>query len=147
KVEACDAGAVEPSALDGDQAIADQHRLAAKRVFCGREGCGPSDNWDGQNHAACPAAHCSYLDDAERCRPVEGGGVLGMTVEMLQERYGHHHPDFKVDVARAVAMSPGQDRDRLTPILSALAEIVGWSTRPRRRRWTRPTSSRKQLRR
>lgn len=44
----------------------------------------------------------------------KAAGFIGMTVEMLQERYGHHHPDFQVDVARAVAMSPGQDRDRLT---------------------------------
>jgi hypothetical protein len=26
-----------------------------------------------------------------------------MTVEMLQARYGHHHPDFQADAARAVA--------------------------------------------
>jgi integrase len=36
----------------------------------------------------------------------EAAGFLGMTVEMLQERYGHHHPDFQADAARAVAASP-----------------------------------------
>src|SRR5262249_57557439 len=42
----------------------------------------------------------------------EASGFLGMTVEMLQDRYGHHHPDFQADAARAVTASPGQDRDR-----------------------------------
>jgi integrase len=39
----------------------------------------------------------------------QAAGFLGMTVEMLQARYGHHHPDFQADVARAVAArSPRQ---------------------------------------
>ncbi|RWE35882.1 tyrosine-type recombinase/integrase [Mesorhizobium sp.] len=29
-------------------------------------------------------------------------GFLGMTVEMLIETYGHHHPDFQVEAARAI---------------------------------------------
>jgi integrase len=33
----------------------------------------------------------------------EAAGFLGMTVEMLQERYGHHHPDFQKDAVRAIA--------------------------------------------
>ena len=36
----------------------------------------------------------------------QAAGFLGMTVEMLQERYGHHHPDFQRDVARAITASP-----------------------------------------
>jgi integrase len=35
-------------------------------------------------------------------------GFLGMTVEMLEERYGHHHPDFQADAARAIAASPSR---------------------------------------
>ena len=42
----------------------------------------------------------------------QAAGFLGMTVEMLQHRYGHHHPDFQRDAAEAVASSPGQKRDR-----------------------------------
>lgn len=42
----------------------------------------------------------------------QAAGFLGMTVEMLQDRYGHHHPDFQVDAARAVSASPGQLRDK-----------------------------------
>jgi integrase len=41
----------------------------------------------------------------------EAAGFLGMTAEMLERTYGHHHPDFQVDAARAAA---GQDRDRMT---------------------------------
>jgi integrase len=39
-------------------------------------------------------------------------GFLGMTVEMLQDRYGHHHPDFQRDAAEAVSKSPGPKWDR-----------------------------------
>ena len=42
----------------------------------------------------------------------QAADFLGMTVEMLQYRYGHHHPDFQRDAAEAVASSPGQKRDR-----------------------------------
>ena len=43
----------------------------------------------------------------------QAAGFLGMTVEMLQEVYGHHHPDFQADAANKMA-APGQDRDRNT---------------------------------
>jgi len=42
----------------------------------------------------------------------QAAGFLGMTVEMLQGRYGHHHPDFQREAAEAVAGSLGQTWDR-----------------------------------
>jgi integrase len=33
--------------------------------------------------------------------PWQAAGWLGMTLEQLQENYGHHHPDFQEDVAAA----------------------------------------------
>jgi len=33
-------------------------------------------------------------------------GFLGMTVEVLERVYGHHHPDFQRDAAAAVTRSP-----------------------------------------
>jgi integrase len=42
----------------------------------------------------------------------QAAGFLGMTIQMLQDRYGHHHPDFQRDAAEAVASSPGQKWDR-----------------------------------
>jgi integrase len=42
----------------------------------------------------------------------QAAGFLGMTVELLQGRYGHHHPDFQREAAEAVAGSPGQKWDR-----------------------------------
>src|SRR5262245_3081269 len=42
----------------------------------------------------------------------QAAGFLGMTVELLQGRYGHHHPDFQCEAAEAVAGSPGQKWDR-----------------------------------
>ena len=41
-------------------------------------------------------------------------GFLGMTVEMLERVYGHHHPDFQREAAEGIARSPGQIRDRNT---------------------------------
>src|SRR5262249_22476055 len=39
-------------------------------------------------------------------------GFLGMTVEVLERVYGHHHPDFQREAAEAIARSPGQKWDR-----------------------------------
>jgi integrase len=39
-------------------------------------------------------------------------GFLGMTVEILERVYGHHHPDYQRDAAEAVTRSPGQKWDR-----------------------------------
>jgi len=45
----------------------------------------------------------------------ETAGFLGMTVEMLESRYGHHHPDFQRQAADAITnRAPGQNRDRNT---------------------------------
>jgi integrase len=45
----------------------------------------------------------------------QAAGFLGMTVEMLQARYGHHHLDFQADAARAVAArSPRQFPARMS---------------------------------
>jgi integrase len=38
----------------------------------------------------------------------EAAGFLGMTAEMLERTYGHHHPEFQVDAA---ARAAGQHRD------------------------------------
>jgi integrase len=45
----------------------------------------------------------------------QAAGFLGMTVEMLQARYGHHHSGFQADAARAVAArSPRQFPARMS---------------------------------
>lgn len=41
--------------------------------------------------------------------PWKAAGFLGMTVEILERVYGHHHPDYQGEVAQKVA---GQKRDR-----------------------------------
>ncbi len=49
--------------------------------------------------------------------PYQTAGMLGMTVEMLLDRYGHHHPDFQREAANKLANGgrlPGQHRDRNT---------------------------------
>jgi integrase len=52
----------------------------------------------------------------------QAAGFLGMTVEMLQERYGHHHPDFQRETADAITnRTPGQIRDRNSVNKRALA--------------------------
>jgi hypothetical protein len=40
--------------------------------------------------------------EPDRSRAIDrGGGRLGMTVEQLEENYGHHHPDFQNEAAQA----------------------------------------------
>jgi integrase len=39
----------------------------------------------------------------------EAAGYLGMSPELLERVYGHHHPDFQSDVAEKMS---GQKRDR-----------------------------------
>jgi len=39
----------------------------------------------------------------------EAAGYLGMSPELLERVYGHHHPDFQSDVAERMS---GQKRDR-----------------------------------
>lgn len=34
--------------------------------------------------------------------PWEAAGFLGMTTEMLEKTYGHHHPDFQAAAAKAI---------------------------------------------
>jgi integrase len=41
----------------------------------------------------------------------DAAAFLGMTVEMLERVYGHHHPEFQKDAANKVT-APGQKRDR-----------------------------------
>jgi integrase len=38
----------------------------------------------------------------------EAAGFLGMSVEILQENYGHHHPDFMHGAAKAITSKPRQ---------------------------------------
>jgi integrase len=63
----------------------------------------------------------------------QAAGFLGMTVEMIERVYGHHHPDYQVDAARALS-GPGQKRDRNTVnktrrIMANTTEIVELSGR------------------
>jgi hypothetical protein len=41
----------------------------------------------------------------------DAAGWLGMSPEVLEQVYGHHHPDFQADVAERMS---GQNRDRNT---------------------------------
>jgi integrase len=52
----------------------------------------------------------------------QAAGFLGMTVEMLEDRYGHHHPNFQRQAADAITnRTPGQIRDRNSVNKRALA--------------------------
>ncbi|GLK69273.1 hypothetical protein [Hansschlegelia plantiphila] len=33
--------------------------------------------------------------------PWLAAGVLGMTIEVLESTYGHHHPDFQMGISKA----------------------------------------------
>ena len=40
----------------------------------------------------------------------QAAGFLGMTVEVLMENYGHHHPDFQAEAAEKITRKNGTDR-------------------------------------
>jgi integrase len=42
--------------------------------------------------------------------PWEAAGYLGMTVEMLETVYGHHHPDHLKGAKNAIARRPAENR-------------------------------------
>jgi integrase len=44
--------------------------------------------------------------------PWQAAGYLGMSVDVLLQVYGHHHPDYQREAAAGIARSPGQKRDR-----------------------------------
>ena len=39
----------------------------------------------------------------------EAAGFLGMSVEVLLDTYGHHHPEFLRDAAAAITSKPKQN--------------------------------------
>lgn len=45
-----------------------------------------------------------------RADPYALSGMLGMTLETLQNVYGHHHPDHNREAAAAIAMRPKRER-------------------------------------
>jgi integrase len=56
-------------------------------------------------------------------------GFLGMTVEMLQERYGHHHPDYQGDAARAVTAKPKNAPSANPKFTPAVSRQIGQNKR------------------
>jgi len=41
----------------------------------------------------------------------QAAGYLGMSVEMLEKVYGHHHPDHLQNAVGAIGRKPEQKRD------------------------------------
>jgi hypothetical protein len=78
----------------------------------------------------------------------EAAGFLGMSVEMLDQVYGHHHPDYLGNAAQA--LSYGRRRQSLAetlagdrtrrPLASQLTEKIGGARSPYRTR-LQPTNS------
>ena len=42
----------------------------------------------------------------------EAAGFMGMTAEMFERGYGHHHPDYQREASEAVSNAARQKRDR-----------------------------------
>ncbi|AZO31466.1 tyrosine-type recombinase/integrase [Mesorhizobium sp. M1B.F.Ca.ET.045.04.1.1] len=60
--------------------------------------------------------------------PWAAAGFLGMTVEMLIETYGHHHPDFQADAIRAIV---SKSRSRNLP--KNVVRMAAWTEGERSR--------------
>jgi hypothetical protein len=50
------------------------------------------------------------------CDMWEAAGYLGMTVETLEEVYGHHHPDHQKRIENALSRSQAVTRNARTQI-------------------------------
>jgi len=50
------------------------------------------------------------------CDMWEAAGYLGMTVETLEEVYGHHHPDHQKGIENALSRSQAVTRNARTQI-------------------------------
>jgi hypothetical protein len=55
-----------------------------------------------QGHSAHVAPHRRDLTDAARSTNLEAAGFLGMSPEVLQDTYGHHHPEHLHGAAAAI---------------------------------------------
>ena len=51
----------------------------------------------------------------------EAAGFLGMSVEMLDRVYGHHHPDHLRDAARAIGYTRVRSKKLVEPLAVARA--------------------------
>lgn len=57
-----------------------------------------------------------------RADPYALSGMLGMTLEVLQDVYGHHHPDHNRAAAAAIALRPNRERRTETDRNSAAGQ-------------------------
>lgn len=57
--------------------------------------------------------------------PWEAAGFLGMTVETLMNRYGHHHPDYLSGARGAFSRhrNTATEREQTSPNVTKIAEF------------------------
>ena len=67
--------------------------------------CGSAREAGARNLTSYPAAHGGDMADAEG-EQIRGRqpGYLGMSLEVLLNTYGHHHPDYLSDAVEKIAM-------------------------------------------
>jgi hypothetical protein len=68
----------------------------------GAEAIAPALVQADQNEPPHTLPHGGDLADAARRADLGGGGFLGMSPEVLQDTYGHHHPDHLQGAAAAI---------------------------------------------
>jgi integrase len=52
--------------------------------------------------------------------PWQAAGFLGMSVKVLLDTYGHHHPDYMKEAAKAITR---QDRKENIPIVETVTDL------------------------
>jgi integrase len=70
--------------------------------------------------------------------PWAAAGFLGMTVEMLIETYGHHHPDFQTEAIRAIvskSRSPNLHKNTVRMLAAQKENISEYPTVTPQNRW------------
>ena len=63
----------------------------------------------GKGDAAHAAAHSCDMADAARRTDLAGCGYLGMSAQMIERTYGHHHPDYMRSAAQAITSKQSQN--------------------------------------
>jgi integrase len=93
--------AASPAALESSETDRDLFRRVQRQASSvGQEGlqerCRARGQGDTLRHTAA-----TWL--MQRCAPIsEAAGFLGMSPEVLQDSYGHHHPDYLQGAAAAI---------------------------------------------
>jgi hypothetical protein len=78
----------------------------------------------GQGHTAHIAAYGCDVANAARRPDLAGAGYLGMSAQMIERTYGHHHPDYMRGAATAISTKQQQNISGQRKNVSLVVSLV-----------------------